>query len=323
MQDFKDDNNRPEANSLQDGLHRLLSSLKDMASATNENTTSSEVHNNCEVADNTMKLTLHQEVALQGELAVMLSGARNKEDVPFTLYGVLSGAPPKLKEEVTKILKEITGNEDLVDRTNLQIISGIFPVDIWANKVLADITARVSGDFLNVHSLNKKYMAQSLIKSAFISFIRDAQFICLKSTKALLVATIEHPPLDFLREVAYSLISDIQYGVATSGDTLDYNPPIMSITFNIANTLSLSELNSKPRDIKPLDSQTVDGLTNFVSQPPSEKKFWVVKKINRQEGKVINIKKFLTEEQAENYLRLLKNYPELFENFEFRKEKEN
>ena len=169
-------------------------------------------------------LTIHQRIAIEGEVAYALGTAPHEEEMYYRIYMILHTIKPSYREFYVRTFKEALPKEDhyKVDSIVLQITAGEIPVMLWVNRTKADLKHYILGsDFAaNIAPwlpVNSKVIKNHIARSAFSRFLKRAFLACPVSTKILcenILEEINNSPkevkeLELVKDMVYMTLKDI------------------------------------------------------------------------------------------------------------------
>lgn len=159
-------------------------------------------------------LTYLQKLALRGELARIFSlYGKHDDDIPFGCFMALSMYTTDYFKDIVSILEELV-DEDIVKRVVFYYQSRIVPYDIYANKMVSDISyhLQLSGDSV---------CEILYIRSIFASFILRLKEISPIACHVVLNKVLQDKDLELLHEDAFYLRSNIKLPVEVKSDNED------------------------------------------------------------------------------------------------------
>ena len=281
------------------------------------------------------ELTQLQKIAIEGEVAKVLSTARHNEEVLYRLYVVLKQAPRDTAKYAIDIVKKLTEvDRTELDRVILEVSSKERPLWIWINKTIADIKlsltlAAIDGS-ANLADMDRNEIHKKIVKSAFVMFCRSNAIICTRAVRELCQAIIDREPLtlDFLQDVCFTIINDL----VELPETTEVTENLFHSMFSVQDILSFRmEKEAAEKEIKEevkenkyaikepqnkeeedlLAKAISDAVTKVVKKYEKDKKYAVVK---RYEGSQVStvLKCYKSKAKAEEFVKTMKKeYPEL------------
>ena len=297
-------------------------------------------------------LTQSQKIAIEGEVAKVLSSARHDADILFRFYVMLKESPIEVVPLIREVVRDLTSiDQEVLDKVAMEAKVDTTPVWLWIDRVVADIKLGLSlaaNAYIGSASMNIKGIQQKAIKSAFVYFCRECSIVSPSAVKELCIyilnnATID---LDFLTDVCFSMLEQIKQ--LPLDKTVKFD--LLNHSLDLRNTLSYNletEILNKLKNA-PLDVETVEEAANefkeklkkpkaiksekmdeIVSSTLSEilkskaikkgEEWAVVKQYRDYET---TIRTFKDEETADNYIKKIEGqFPELKGSCKFLKKK--
>ena len=268
-----------------------------------------------------------QKIALEGEIAKAIGTSKHDAEILCRLYIILKKAPKELGSYVIEIVKDLTHiSEELIDRTIAEVSSNEFPLWLWTDKVIADMkfSLRVScsESVLSEGKMDKKEVQQKVILSAFIFYCRQVALISSVAVRELCLKILddETGKLDFLKATCFTTLSDIK----DLPEGIEIPDEILVSSIDLQNILSykletdiitkLDEESDTPlKDIVEKVLREKEQEESKQSKKPKENKVhYSVIKYYTECGVSTTLKTFKTEEEAEQFLELIKKqFPDI------------
>ena len=166
-------------------------------------------------------LNIRQKIAIEGEVAYMLSSATHKEEMLYNMYLMLHNVKPIYRPFYIRAMKEALDESDRfeVDRISMQLELGEVPTFLWINRTKADIKHFLNSSDFAVGiapwlPLNTKVVKEQILKSAFFRFLKKSFVVCPLSTKMLCDNIIEECEHNNCKEL--ELVKDMCFIMAQS-----------------------------------------------------------------------------------------------------------
>lgn len=189
-------------------------------------------------------LTQYQQLAVEGEVAYLLSKARHDSEALCFLYATLKDVPADFGMYIIEAAKNLlTLPEDKLDRVILEASLQQFPRWLWLDRTIDDLKLALTSTemeqmpSLRVH-IDKKEAKKMLIKSSFLRFCREVYVKAGTLSYELCERVLEERELEFLYSVAQGFMYTYTWG-GSSEDT-NLTDETFSLLFDIRNIMSFT-----------------------------------------------------------------------------------
>lgn len=160
-------------------------------------------------------ITQLQKIAIEGEIAKVLSTARHDEEILYRYWSVLKKAPKELSYLLVQIVRDMVDiKPELLNKVTLEVSLDIVPLWIWLNRTTADLKLSMKlacADSICEASIDRKNLQKKLIKSAFVFFVRDIAMLSPTAATALCNHIINEEPIElgYLEDICFALLPEI------------------------------------------------------------------------------------------------------------------
>lgn len=223
-------------------------------------------------------LTNLQEVAINGEIASIISTSVHNADIKYRIYYILKEIDEELKPFFMNGFKNIvTFNDNIIDQIYLETLHGTVPVWLWIEKTIMDIKEAMrlmDTTISSTLSINKKSSKEQIIESAFVVFSRKALFISVEASEQLFDKILNDVDLDFLHTTCFYLKSCCEE-VRDMGTVQDKIPEeIMKCQFDIRDVMNFVI------EFKALKKISKKKRKNYTKKKPKVEKIVTTEQIN-------------------------------------------
>lgn len=279
------------------------------------------------------ELNAIQKIALEGEIAYIISTSNHTAEIIFRIYSTLKGLDEKYQKYTFDCFKRLT---NLPETTYfmLQAELGVdkTPVWIWVNKCIEDLkmclSISESSSEGNVICADKKELKKKIIKSAFMMFCKNCMIEAVSPVRDLCLKIMEDNLLSFLHEACFILLTEIRELEETEDNKELCSPEkgikkVFMQAFDIRNFLSFQmemsfteEMDKLIEDTK--KSKQINKTTNKTTNKSitvrnkNSKTFYAVKKTFNESGISNTLQCFKSKKDAEQFItEIYANFPDL------------
>lgn len=310
------------------------------------------------MGSNLDKLTQYQKIALEGDLVSALMTVKHDAELIYRLYTIIKSpstvadSTTHLNKYMREFIEEKTSLSDrVIDKLFAEFSNNSYPAWIWADRIAADIKLSLlfaSSDTMVTLpvSLNKKELQKTIIRSAFVRYVRDVAHTHIPSALYLCEKIRENNDLSFLHDICYTTIADFED--VNIDSLLDVSVPetVFHSNFDIrkllnfrAETIILEKLDEKEKLSKKerknkekcdafywsrdnIESRMDEVIANASPQlkktdAEPEEKYEVIK-VFKKLGVSTPLKTFDSKEEAEFYVAtILNHFPDIQSTVDF------
>ena len=160
-------------------------------------------------------LTQLQKIALEGEIAKVISIARHDYEILYRYYVLLKNSPKEMLVYLKEIFRDLVDiKQSLLDKVAMEALLDEPPIWLWINRTVADIKLAMTmacADQIGEISADKKAMQKKIMKSVFISFCRKVSIMSPTSCVQLCRHIIDEEAIElgFLEDACFTLIEQV------------------------------------------------------------------------------------------------------------------
>lgn len=190
------------------------------------------------------QLTQLQKVAVEGEVAYIVSTAAHDAEIKMRIYFVLKEVEDMFKPFLYEAFKEaVTFDPEIVDRIYMETKTDTVPVWLWKEKAIADIKESLlladTGMLSPKISVDKLYVRRRIVESAFIAFARKAALASPSSCLDLLETMESDYMFDFMSNSIFYLKSTCEELQITEGIETSISEKILECFYDIREFLNI------------------------------------------------------------------------------------
>lgn len=297
------------------------------------------------------KLTYMQKVALDGEIAYVVSTAPHNAELKYRIYVILKEVREDLRGYLIESIKRITKfPEGELERVLWELTQEETPLWLWIDRCIADFKlAAFDGELTFAPecrlSIDKKQAKLNLLRSSFNLFIREVSLCCSQAARALLIKVMEDKELEFLHPSCVFCLEELKVLEEKRPPKSRIPSTILDKSFDIKHMLSFVmetealEMSKKKAEkvadkaqnlmekakkedkqgfIEALDEvistivgETIEDMADKETKDPKGTRYIVMKRF-LQSNLQIPLQDFKTRSEALVYVdELIKNFPEL------------
>lgn len=279
------------------------------------------------------ELTLIQQTALEGEVALVMYRANTKTEELIGAYSILACCEEKYlylyKQELTKYFDEV-----IVDELVRYRYTEILPVHLFVDRMV-DILKGMQGH--DCDSLRVLEFPNEVIKNKFVVGIREISNYIPNLVGIFLDALLNKldDDLEFLVPLVFVLKDALEENPAEKDIGVDGKIKLLSLDVDKLPVMDLPSEDDRLKVMNEMDGLTQqeriehcmkklfgvsDELKTVKEQENQENQVTVykVKKINKTNGMVVFEKEFDSRKEATEYVKqIVTDYPELTKQFNF------
>lgn len=193
-------------------------------------------------------LTLSQKIALEGEVAMALTGVSHNDELKYRLYMILKHLHSEYRDCVVEAIKKMITLDDCEFQKILwEVDQEEPPLYLWVNKCVSDIKMNAKPSEYSYAqggpvSTDKAGNRQAIIATCFCRFVRAVAFCCSTAARALMTAIKADEELDFLHVACTYELEELRQLEAARPPKSKVSSTIMDmqISFNPDSMLSFS-----------------------------------------------------------------------------------
>lgn len=279
------------------------------------------------------RLTYLQKLALDGEIAFVITTSNHDDEVLYRMYGILVSIPKEFYNYALESFEEQSNlPESMIARIRAEIASDTVPLWLWENKCISDLKEclKVNSQTSSSISADQKALKMKLIESAFVLFCRKLTFINSKPVIELCNRILEETELSYLWKACSYVVNNLAELPKAKKVTKKMAEQIFKADFDIRDTLAfkfemetlkqvdkiVEEKEEFDKEIRELadNDDIIQALIEAATKESesTEGNLFVVKKIFKGSCKAIVLETFQTKTEAETFIRdILSNMPEL------------